>query len=421
MGIDAVSRQAKANVAIFGLGPLAIEIVKNIVLSGCRKVTLIDDANVTWRDLSGQFFLSQADIGKNRIDSCIHKIRELNLYVKVERMGYDLTELNKLKDYTVVVATELPFSDQVKIDSFCRENKINFITTDCYGPYSRLCNDFGEDFEVIDKNGEDPTEVMIESISKNEKGVVTLLKGSKHPYEDGDVVTISGVDGMTMTKEDGSTVSINGTVHKIKVINSRSFEIGDTTGYSDYIKNGLAKNVKIPIKINFPSIVESVLKKQDPPLDGNMAVSDFSKLSNNNLMHFCFIALDMFRQKEKRLPQPWSNSDVAAFVELYKTIDTSEFTNDNEKFVRRFSYTCSGTFSPLCAFIGGYASQEIVKAITKKYMPTNCLFYCDFLNVTQTLPEDVKDWSTFVDGMKYEEKGHRTDGLRIVVGNDLLR
>jgi tRNA A37 threonylcarbamoyladenosine dehydratase len=52
MGIDAVSRQAKANVAVFGLNALAIEVVKNIVLSGCRKITLIDDSNVTWRDLA---------------------------------------------------------------------------------------------------------------------------------------------------------------------------------------------------------------------------------------------------------------------------------------------------------------------------------------------------------------------------------
>ncbi len=75
MGIDAVNKQAKANVAIFGLGPLAVEIVKNIVLSGCRKVTLIDDTNVTWRDLSGQFFFTESDVGKNRVDSCLHKIK----------------------------------------------------------------------------------------------------------------------------------------------------------------------------------------------------------------------------------------------------------------------------------------------------------------------------------------------------------
>lgn len=35
-----------------------------------------------------------------------------------------------------------------------------------------------------------------------------------------------------MVKENGE--SINGTIHKIKVINQFSFEIGDTREYSDY-------------------------------------------------------------------------------------------------------------------------------------------------------------------------------------------
>ena len=44
MGIDAVSKQSKADIIVFGLGPMAMEIVKNIVLSGCRKLTICDDS-----------------------------------------------------------------------------------------------------------------------------------------------------------------------------------------------------------------------------------------------------------------------------------------------------------------------------------------------------------------------------------------
>jgi hypothetical protein len=31
------------------------------------------------------------------------------------------------------------------------------MSVDCFGPFARLFNDFGPKFEVIDKNGEDPT------------------------------------------------------------------------------------------------------------------------------------------------------------------------------------------------------------------------------------------------------------------------
>lgn len=58
-----------------------------------------------------------------------------------------------LKGYDVVLATETPIDQQIEIDSFCRTNKIKFISADCIGPYAKLFNDFGEKFEVLDKNG----------------------------------------------------------------------------------------------------------------------------------------------------------------------------------------------------------------------------------------------------------------------------
>jgi len=42
MGIDAVSKQSKADILVIGLGPFALEVVKNLVLSGCRKLTICE-------------------------------------------------------------------------------------------------------------------------------------------------------------------------------------------------------------------------------------------------------------------------------------------------------------------------------------------------------------------------------------------
>jgi molybdopterin/thiamine biosynthesis adenylyltransferase len=75
MGIDAVSKQSKADIMVFGLNPLALEVVKNLVLSGCRKLTICDDEVVKPQDLAGGFFYTQEDIGKKRIESILYKIR----------------------------------------------------------------------------------------------------------------------------------------------------------------------------------------------------------------------------------------------------------------------------------------------------------------------------------------------------------
>jgi molybdopterin/thiamine biosynthesis adenylyltransferase len=58
MGLEAVSKQSKASILLFGLSGLGIEIAKNIVLSGCKRFTVCDDQVAEWKDLSGQFYLT---------------------------------------------------------------------------------------------------------------------------------------------------------------------------------------------------------------------------------------------------------------------------------------------------------------------------------------------------------------------------
>lgn len=62
MGIEAVAKQAESRILISGLGPLGIEIAKNIVLAGCKELILFDDMNPQYDELSGQFFLTEKDV-----------------------------------------------------------------------------------------------------------------------------------------------------------------------------------------------------------------------------------------------------------------------------------------------------------------------------------------------------------------------
>lgn len=75
MGIEAVQRQANASVFVSGLGALGVEVVKNIVLSGVKSLTIHDSQKATHTDLSGQFFLSESDIDKNRAEASLNKIQ----------------------------------------------------------------------------------------------------------------------------------------------------------------------------------------------------------------------------------------------------------------------------------------------------------------------------------------------------------
>ncbi len=68
---------------------MGIEIAKNLVLAGCKTFTLHDYKPITYRDLSGQFFLNLEEDVLNekkkkatRGEASIHRLRQLNYYVK---------------------------------------------------------------------------------------------------------------------------------------------------------------------------------------------------------------------------------------------------------------------------------------------------------------------------------------------------
>ena len=111
-----------------------------------------------------------------------------------------------------------------------------------------MFNDFGPEFHVLDKNGEELHEVLIKSIHYDEeknRTVVTVLDGYKHKFEDSDVIQFKEVQGMQLLNEDGKTTatSINDVKEvRVKVIDTTKFEISeDARKYSNYEGSGIAK------------------------------------------------------------------------------------------------------------------------------------------------------------------------------------
>lgn len=101
-----------------------------------------------------------------------------------------------------------------------------------------------------------------------------------------------------------------------------------------------------------------------------------------------------------------------------------------KKFLLTFAFQSQGVFNPLAAFFGGYVGQEVVKAITGKFSPAKQFFYYDAIEV---LPEfdpvkhiETEENKNFFEEVyvptiaKTKEIGHRTDGLRICIGEQMV-
>lgn len=190
-----------------------------------------------------QFYLSEQSIGKNRAEQSLQQLVELNPYVTVKALTQPITA-DMLTGYSVIVITDLPLVEQLGISEIARENKICLIIASTRGLFGQIFCDFGENFTVVDTNGENPISVLISGITREKAGVVACIEDHRHGLEDGDVVRFSEVKGMT---------EINGKEFKVKVTGPCQFSIGDTTVFSDYLTGGLVTQVKQPKIINFVS------------------------------------------------------------------------------------------------------------------------------------------------------------------------
>jgi molybdopterin/thiamine biosynthesis adenylyltransferase len=293
MGIEAVAKQATSKVFLSGASAAGIEVSKNVVLAGCKSFTLHDTKKASNYDLCGQFFLHPNDIGKNRAEASIKRLQQLNSYVRCNAETFTLPKTEEemvklgLDQYNIICISEVDYETAIAINNFCRKKTIKFIYFDVRGPFSRIFNDFGEEFIVLDKDGEDLKERWIKNISTEEKGLVEVLDTERHGLDDCDKVAFTEVIGMDL--KEGKTSgfksnSINETIHKIEIVSPFSFRIGDTTIYTPYERNGKITQVKVPKPFKFKSLAES-LKPNEIPLDDNMSIADFEKMAHINISH----------------------------------------------------------------------------------------------------------------------------------------
>nr|XP_045598563.1 ubiquitin-like modifier-activating enzyme 1 [Procambarus clarkii]XP_045598564.1 ubiquitin-like modifier-activating enzyme 1 [Procambarus clarkii]XP_045598566.1 ubiquitin-like modifier-activating enzyme 1 [Procambarus clarkii] len=398
LGHDAASRMASASVLVSGLGGLGVEIAKNVILSGVKSVTLHDTRETTLHDLSTQFFLSCDDLGRNRAESCCGRLAELNHYVPVTTTKRPL-DGELIQQYKVVVLTDSSLKEQLAVSSECRSHGVALIVASSRGLFGNVFCDFGEDFQVLDPNGKEPASFLVESVTREEEGVVTLPEKTYHGLKDGDLVTFSGALGMTQLNLPHP--------HAIKVLSPSSFSIGDTRSFPEYAGGGVAKEVKVGKTMTFKPLKESL---EEP----SITCVDVAKEEESGVIHVAFLALHEYLALHGTLPRPWSDQDASQFLQVFYKVNESrkvEVENVNEDLLRTFAFTASGELAPLNAVIGGVASQEVTKACTGKFTP---LFQWLYFDAVECLPEDT----TKLLGGACDPRGDRYDAQVAIFGRD---
>ncbi|KAF2866415.1 putative poly(A)+ RNA transport protein [Massariosphaeria phaeospora] len=398
LGHEAMKRMGSSNVLVAGLRGLGVEIAKNIALAGVKSLTLYDPKPAALADLSSQFYLHPEDVGKPRVSATVPRVSELNPYTPVqEYSGGDLTsDLSQLKQFQVIVLTDASLKDQVKIADYCHENGIYIVIADTFGLFGTIFNDFGKTFTIGDPNGEQATTGIVAGIDS--EGLVTALDETRHGLEDGDWVTFSEVEGME---------KLNGCdPRKIEVKGPYTFTIGNVSSLGEYKRGGQFIQVKMPKIIDF----EPLSKQLKNP---ELLISDFAKFDRPAQLHAGVQALHEFAESHNgEFPRPHNDADAAEVFKLAQGIANrgEEKVELDEKLIKELSYQARGDLSPVAAFFGGLAAQEVLKSVSGKFHPIKQFLYFDSL---ESLPTSTP---------RSEEQcapiGSRYDGQIAVLGQE---
>ncbi|GLD93074.1 hypothetical protein PINS_up001666 [Pythium insidiosum] len=392
MGREAQMRMGTASVLIIGLNGLGVEIAKNIILAGVKSVTLHDDEPTSHLDLAAQFYLTEQDVGHARAERSVKKLAELNPYVEVDTHRGKITEELILK-YRVVVLVNSTYSEALRIDKICHANSIAFIKTDARGVFGSVFCDFGPEFVVSDRDGEQPVTCMVSSISNTVPPVVTVHDDARHQLETGDYVSFREITGFPFLN-DGTPrrVTVTGpftfTLDVEDEADKQRFVAGETSA------GGYITQVKQPLTVSFKPLSDALVAP------GEFLISDFAKLNHPELLHIASRALDAFQEKNGgRYPKPGCLADGEEVYKIALDLNRDgaskkEFhaeqleSEEAKKIVIGLASGSTGVIAPMAAFLGGVVGQEALKACSGKFTPIQQFFYFD---AVECLPDAVFD------------------------------
>ncbi len=398
LGHEAMRRMGASNVLIAGLKGLGVEIAKNIALAGVKSLTLWDPQETQIADLSSQFFLHEEDVGKPRAAVTAPRVAELNAYtpVSVLEEASITANLPTLDKFQVVVLANQDIESQLAIGEYCHSKGIYFVVADTWGLFGRIFCDFGKGFVVTDPTGETPVSGIVAGI--DEEGFVSALDETRHGLEDGDYVTFTELKGME---------ALNNTEpRKITVKGPYTFSIGDASGLGRYKSGGIYTQVKMPKTIDFKEF-------QDSMINPEFLISDYAKFDRPQKLHIGVQAIQAFAQSHNGdLPRPYNAHDATVVVATAKEFIKREKMDVelDEKLLTELSYQAKGDLSPMAAFFGGLAAQEVLKAVSGKFHPIVQWLYFDTL---ESLPT-----STTRSEELCAPLGSRYDGQVAVFGKD---
>ena len=408
-GLENIKKISKLRIFIHGINGLSLEASKNLILTGIKSLTILDQNICQQEDLSWNFFLNEKDIGIQRKDeSILNKLKELNTYVEV-KVENDLEKA--INDNDIIVITEIKYSDEIyRINEFCRKNKKGFIYAGLFGLAGFIFCDFGNHL-IIDENGEELQKVFISSITQNikeNKIIFSIKKDENGGINNEKYVKFKEIEGMEELNKLEPT--------KIHIESENKYYINYNEKLGDYIKGGIIEEVKIPQKMNYISYKEYMNNPK------SVFELDYSKKDRNCLLHCFVLSIQKFFYIHQKLPDINNDKQAEEIVNFSKEFYLNFKNQENilfryskifdDNFIKNLALYSNTQLSTDSSFLGGVLAQEILK-FSGLYKPLNQILYYNNYITIENLKKDDNEINIYKKDRYYYEN--------IIYGENIIK
>lgn len=406
---ESMNKICNANVLIINVNALGVEVAKNLILSGIKRLDVLAvDETITNIHLDSNMYVTSEDVGKQLAEVVVPRLRELNPYVTVNVV--DSITNQEIKQYQAVVNLDKSFEQQREVNNVCRKYNVPYISGNTYGLTGVVFNDFGENFPVHDTTGENIKEANVARayIQESDDGIKWIVEtGDNHDMSPNEYLILHN----TQTKESAGPYKIqdttrdkDGSVHTLYLTHP---DDNPTLEFVPDLFNsyGEMREVKQTQYFKFKTLKDSLKE----PTYANVF---YEHMERQNTLHALYQMLSRFHHIYSYMPKPFDESDRNKFVQLNKDETYIKHADMDTDVLDKF-LNHPGIISAVVSVIGSIVSQEVLKAVTNKYTPIHQYMYFESFD---SLPDfiSVEDHSFSPDLSRY---GYMTN----VFGKDFIK
>lgn len=314
-----------ANICLLNATVSGSESLKNLILPGIGKFTIVDDKTITGSDVGSNFFLTVDQIGQSRAKCATELLKSLNEFVEADYVEKDPVSLINedekfFKQFNVIIASNMQEKDLIKLNKICTNENIILVSLKTNGLFGIL-RTYVPEHTIIDAHPENETDYRLDCPFQSladyckqfDFSKMSLVEHSHMPF----IVILYQCLETFKSKHDGQIPKTYSERNELKEI-VKSLRLNNDEENFDEAEKSIFKACK-------PTTVPSEVK--------NMFSDEKCKNINENSTNFWIIinAFSDFVERQGCLPHsgiiPDMKSDTEKYVEL-QNIYRKKFQED---------------------------------------------------------------------------------------------